>query len=92
MYENIALHNDAGNQCAMINLLYNVLDKKPDNSSSTETDSDKDPESSCRNSKRQAANIEETTKLKRRANRKKMGKIPNQVTILIQRILQIQKK
>ena len=75
--------------------------KNIDNSSDTETDEekgpespskDKDPESPCRSSKRQAANIEETEKLKRRSNRTKMGKIPNQVTILIQRILQIRKK
>ena len=44
--------------------------KNPDDSSSTETDSDKDPESPCRSSKRQAANIKEAAKLKRRANRK----------------------
>ena len=54
----IALHKDRGNQCAMDNVLYKVLEKNLDNSSDTETESDKDPESSCRSSKRQAANID----------------------------------
>ena len=45
-----------------------MLEKNLDNSSETETDSDKDPESPCRNIKRQAANIKEAAKLKRRAN------------------------
>ena len=56
--------------------------KNPDNSSDTETDEEKGPESpskdkgpeySCRSSQRQAANIEEAAKLKRRANRKQNG-------------------
>ena len=57
----------------MDNELYKVLEKRTDDSSSTETESDKNSKSPCRNSKRQADNIEKTAKLKRRANRKQNG-------------------
>ena len=82
VYEEIALHKEAGNQSTMDNVLYKVLEKNLENSLDTETDGEKgpespckikDPESPCRSDKRQAANIKEAAKLKRRANRKQNG-------------------